>query len=70
MDHYSGATFGCHENYLVRRAAPLTEPNLHSLLAFLTLRMLYISAGRVGAAVGGGSARGMAAARRRRRHFR
>ncbi|MGA2554911.1 MAG: proteasome accessory factor PafA2 family protein, partial [Verrucomicrobiota bacterium] len=52
VDHYSGATFGCHENYLVRRTAPLTEPNLHSLLAFLTLRMLYTSAGRVGASVG------------------
>ena len=51
IDHYSGATFGCHENYLVRRAAPLTEANVHSLLAFLTLRMLYSSAGRVGATV-------------------
>ncbi len=49
IDHYSGATFGCHENYLIRRAAPLTEPNVHSLLAFLTLRLLYCSAGRVGA---------------------
>src|SRR5581483_3241194 len=49
IDHYSGATFGCHENYLVRRSAPLSEPNVHSLLAFLTLRMLYSSAGRVGA---------------------
>jgi proteasome accessory factor A len=49
IDHYSGATFGCHENYLVRRAAPLSETNVHSLLAFLTLRMLYVSAGRVGA---------------------
>jgi proteasome accessory factor A len=49
IDHYSGATFGCHENYLVRRAAPLSEANIHSLLAFLTLRMLYVSAGRVGA---------------------
>jgi proteasome accessory factor A len=48
IDHYSGATFGCHENYLMRRAAPLTEANVHSLLAFLTLRMLYVSAGRVG----------------------
>lgn len=48
IDHYSGATFGCHENYLVRRSAPLTETNVHSLLAFLTLRMLYVSAGRVG----------------------
>src|SRR4029079_6741105 len=49
IDHYSGATFGCHENYLVRRSAPLTESNVHSLLAFLTLRMLYVSAVRVGA---------------------
>jgi len=49
VDHYTGATFGCHENYLVRRAAPLTEANTNSLLAFLTLRMLYVSAGRVGA---------------------
>src|ERR1700677_69201 len=49
IDHYSGATFGCHENYLVRRAAPLSEANVHSLLAFLSLRMLYTSAGRGGA---------------------
>ena len=49
VDHHTGATFGCHENYLVRRTAPLTEANVHSLLAFLTLRMLYVSAGRVGA---------------------
>jgi proteasome accessory factor A len=51
IDHYQGATFGCHENYLVRRAAPLTETNLRSLLAFLTLRMLYTSSGRVGATI-------------------
>ena len=49
IDHYSGATFGCHENYLLRRSAPLTESNVHSLLAFLTLRLLYVSSGRVGA---------------------
>jgi len=49
IDHYSGATFGCHENYLMRRTAPLSEANVHSLLAFLTLRTLYSSAGRVGA---------------------
>jgi proteasome accessory factor A len=48
VDHYSGATFGCHENYLVRRAAPLTERNVLSLLAFLTLRVLYTGAGKVG----------------------
>ncbi len=52
VDHYSGATFGCHENYLVRRGAPLTDFNVLSLLAFLTLRVLYTGAGRVGASLG------------------
>ena len=47
IDYYSGATFGCHENYLVRRSAPLSEANVQSLLTFLTLRMLYCGAGRV-----------------------
>jgi proteasome accessory factor A len=51
IDHYQGATFGCHENYLMRRSAPLSEANVHSLLAFLTLRVLYVGAGRVGATV-------------------
>jgi proteasome accessory factor A len=48
IDHYTGATFGCHENYLVRRSAPLTETNVLSLLTFLTLRVLFTGAGRVG----------------------
>jgi proteasome accessory factor A len=52
VDHYSGATFGCHENYLVRRTAPLTEENVLALLAFLTLRVLYSGAGRVGSSLG------------------
>jgi proteasome accessory factor A len=52
IDHYSGATFGCHENYLVRRSALLTEGNVLSLLAFLTLRQLYAGAGRVGSTPG------------------
>jgi proteasome accessory factor A len=52
VDHYSGATFGCHENYLVRRSAALSETNVLSLLAFLTLRTLYTGAGRVGASLG------------------
>jgi proteasome accessory factor A len=52
IDHYTGATFGCHENYLVRRSAPLTEANVLSLLTFLTLRLLYAGAGRVGATPG------------------
>ena len=48
IDHHTGATFGCHENYLVRRSAPLTETNVLSLLTFLTLRLLFTGAGRVG----------------------
>lgn len=48
IDHYSPTTFGCHENYLLRRTAPLTEPNVLSLLTFLTLRTLYTGAGRIG----------------------
>ncbi len=52
VDHFSGATFGCHENYLVRRTASLSERNVLSLLAFLTLRVLYTGAGRVGSSLG------------------
>jgi len=52
VDHYTGATFGCHENYLLRRTAPLNEANVLSLLAFLTLRVLYTGAGRVGSSLG------------------
>lgn len=52
IDHYSGATFGCHENYLVRRTAPLSERNVQSLLAFLTVRVLMCGAGKVGMSPG------------------
>jgi proteasome accessory factor A len=52
VDHYSGATFGCHENYLVRRTAPLSENNVLALLAFLTLRLLFAGSGRVGSTPG------------------
>src|SRR6185503_1832100 len=48
VDHYTGATFGCHENYSLDRKAPLHEKNVLSLLAFLTLRVLFTGAGRVG----------------------
>lgn len=48
IDHHTGATFGCHENYSLSRKAPLHERNVLSLLAFLTLRILYTGAGRVG----------------------
>jgi len=55
VDYYSGATFGCHENYLIRRGAPLNEANVQSLLAFLTMRVLYTGAGRVRASPGADS---------------
>lgn len=48
LDHYTGATFGCHENYAMSRSAPLTEENVLSLLAFQTLRTVFTGAGRVG----------------------
>lgn len=50
IDHHSGATFGCHENYSLSRLAPLTPGNVESLLTFLTLRVLLAGSGRVGAA--------------------
>lgn len=55
IDHRTGATFGCHENYSLLRQAPLTEENVLSLLAFLTLRVLFTGSGRMGA---GGHASG------------
>lgn len=48
VDHYTGATFGCHENYSLGRKAPLNERNVLSLLTFLTLRVIFCGAGRVG----------------------
>ncbi|WP_018290188.1 proteasome accessory factor PafA2 family protein [Verrucomicrobium sp. 3C] len=48
IDHYTGATFGCHENYLLQRDAPLTQGNVDALLAFLAVRGLMVGAGRVG----------------------
>ncbi len=51
IDHFTDATFGCHENYLIDRMAPLSEKNVLSLLTFQTLRVLFTGAGRVGAAV-------------------
>jgi proteasome accessory factor A len=48
IDYYTGATFGCHENYLVRRNAVFDEKQIGALLSFLTLRVLYTGAGRLG----------------------
>ncbi|MEO6001774.1 MAG: proteasome accessory factor PafA2 family protein [Opitutus sp.] len=48
IDHHTGATFGCHENYSLLRTAPLSMENIQSLMAFLTLRVLFAGTGRVG----------------------
>src|SRR3954449_7912908 len=48
VDHHTGATFGCHENYLMRREAQFTPPILGALLTFLATRQIFTGAGRVG----------------------
>jgi proteasome accessory factor A len=50
IDHSTGATFGCHENYLMKREAQFTPPVLGTLLAFLATRQIFTGAGRVGQA--------------------
>src|ERR1700704_3930121 len=50
VDHNTGATFGCHENYLMKREAQFTPPVLGTLLAFLATRQIFTGAGRVGQA--------------------
>ena len=34
VDHHTGATFGCHENYLMKREAQFTPPVLGTLARF------------------------------------
>ena len=48
IDHQTGATFGCHENYLMRREVQFTPEALGTLLSFLATRQIYTGAGRVG----------------------
>src|SRR5260221_2793521 len=50
IDHHTGETFGCQENYLMRRAAQFPPELLASLLAFLATRQIFSGAGRVGQA--------------------
>ncbi len=50
IDHFTGATFGCHENYLMRRETQFTPAILGTLLSFLATRQLYTGAGRIGQA--------------------
>src|SRR5229473_7492179 len=50
IDHHTGATFGCHENYLMKRNAQFTPQVLSALLSFLATRQIFSGAGRVGQA--------------------
>jgi proteasome accessory factor A len=50
IDHCTGATFGCHENYLMKRDAQFTPDILGVLLSFLTTRQIFTGSGRVGQA--------------------
>ncbi|MEI6351628.1 MAG: proteasome accessory factor PafA2 family protein [Verrucomicrobiota bacterium] len=48
VDHHTGATFGCHENYLMRREMQFSPQALGTLLSFLATRQSFTGAGRVG----------------------
>ncbi len=50
VDHQTGATFGCHENYLMKREVEFTPEALGMLLSFLATRQIFTGAGRVGQA--------------------
>ena len=50
VDHITGATFGCHENYLMKRELQFNPRILGTLLSFLATRQLFTGAGRVGQA--------------------
>ncbi len=50
IDHYTGATFGCHENFLMHRRLQFHAPVLRTLLSFLATRQIFTGAGRVGQA--------------------
>ncbi len=56
IDHFSGHTFGCHENYLVRMSEDFFSHKAPLLYAFLVTRQIFAGVGRVGGhvlAVGG-----------------
>ncbi len=49
IDHFTGATFGCHENFQLRREVPFYRIVIPTLLPFFVTRQIYAGAGRVGA---------------------
>src|SRR6478735_7984544 len=44
VDHHTGATFGCHENYLMRRETDFTPARMGGLLSFLASRQIFSGA--------------------------
>ena len=48
IDHFTGATFGCHENYQLRRDIPFYKVVIPTLMPFFVTRQIYAGAGRVG----------------------
>ncbi|MGF1657374.1 MAG: proteasome accessory factor PafA2 family protein [Verrucomicrobiales bacterium] len=48
IDHHTNATFGCHENYLIRRYSAFRPGSTEALLSFLATRSIFSGSGRVG----------------------
>ena len=48
VDHLTGATFGCHENYQLLRSVPFYKHVIPTLMPFFVTRQIYAGAGRVG----------------------
>ena len=48
IDHFTGATFGCHENFQVRREVPFYRVVIPTLMPFFVTRQIYAGTGRVG----------------------
>lgn len=48
IDHFTGATFGCHENYLIKRNTPFATVIVPGLLPFFATRQIFAGAGRIG----------------------
>lgn len=55
VDHRSGATFGCHENYSIPRETPFSRRSVEALLCFLVTRQIFTGSGRVGSSMSSGS---------------
>ena len=69
VDHHTGATFGCHENYLMKRELQFSPRLLGTLLSFLATRQLFTGAGPRGPGQPAGLRLRAAAERRPRVHF-